>query len=119
MAVNRLLYWAPRVLGILFVLFTSIFSLDVFDAGYTFPETMIALIMHLLPTIILAILLVISWKYELVGGIIFLLLGMAFPILILLSMSEGEFAPMAINPIAFPLILIGALFISNAVMKNV
>jgi len=118
MAVNRLLYWAPRVLGILFVLFTSLFALDVFDMSLSPSEVIVALFMHLIPSMVLAILLMVAWRYELVGGIIFLLLGLAFPIIILLSMSDGEAAPGAINPIAAPLCLIGVLFIANAIMKK-
>ena len=32
---KRVLYWTPRVLGILFALFISIFALDVFGEGYS------------------------------------------------------------------------------------
>jgi len=41
---KRVLFWAPRVLGILFALFLSLFALDVFSEGYSFGETMLALL---------------------------------------------------------------------------
>lgn len=72
------LYWTPRVLTILFAAFISIFSFDVFDAGYTFGETLVALFMHLIPTILLVTLLVIAWRWERAGGWLFLGLALLF-----------------------------------------
>jgi hypothetical protein len=69
---QRILFWAPRVLGILFALFVSIFALDVFGAGYGFWETILALVMHLLPVFALLIGLAIAWRWEWVGALIFL-----------------------------------------------
>ena len=77
-AMKHLLYWTPRVLIILFAAFISLFALDVFDAGYTFWETAFALFMHLIPTFLLIIALVIAWKWERVGGLLFIGLGVLF-----------------------------------------
>jgi hypothetical protein len=38
---SSILYWAPRLLGILFSLFVSIFALDVFGQGYGFWEPLL------------------------------------------------------------------------------
>ena len=32
------LFWIPRIAGILFILFISIFALDIFGQGYSFWE---------------------------------------------------------------------------------
>ena len=67
---KNLLIWLPRVLGILFVLFTSLFSLDVFDMGLSLWESLLALFMHLLvPTVLLAIVVALAWRWEWVGAL--------------------------------------------------
>jgi hypothetical protein len=67
-----MLFWKPRIAGILFVLFISIFALDVFDAGYGFWETLLALFMHLLPSIALAIAVALAWRrWEWIGAVLF------------------------------------------------
>jgi len=40
------IYWTPRILSIVFVLFLALFSLDVFDGNYGFWGTLLALFMH-------------------------------------------------------------------------
>ncbi|MCB0107813.1 MAG: hypothetical protein KDE53_17955 [Caldilineaceae bacterium] len=66
------LIWSPRLLGILFALFLSIFALDVFGAGYTVWETVLALLIHLIPTFALLIALALAWRWQWVGAVIFL-----------------------------------------------
>jgi hypothetical protein len=62
----------PRILAILFAAFLSLFALDVFGEGYGFWGTIFALFMHLIPSIIVPAALVIAWRWEAVGGILFL-----------------------------------------------
>lgn len=69
---KKSLYWTPRIAGILFILFISLFALDVFDAHTGFWETMFALFMHLIPSILLAITIVIAWKREWFGALLFI-----------------------------------------------
>lgn len=69
---KRILFWMPRVLSILFALFVSLFALDVFGVGYSFWETVLALLIHLVPVYILLIGLAIAWRWEWVGALIFM-----------------------------------------------
>jgi hypothetical protein len=69
---QNFLLWAPRVAGILFILFISLFALDVFDLNLGFWGTLLALFMHLLPSILLAIAVAIAWKREWFGALAFL-----------------------------------------------
>lgn len=69
--VKRMLSWPPRIAGILFILFISIFALDVFDAGHGFWETLLALFMHLLPCFMLAIAVALAWRWEWIGAVLF------------------------------------------------
>jgi hypothetical protein len=71
MVKNKIIYWLPRILSIAFVLFISLFALDVFGQ-YSGWELMTALFMHLIPSLVLLAVVLISWKYELVGAIVFL-----------------------------------------------
>jgi hypothetical protein len=68
---KKILFWTPRIAGILFILFLSLFALDIFDAKLGFWETMVELFMHLIPSILLAIAIVIAWKREWFGALLF------------------------------------------------
>lgn len=104
--VRRLLYWTPRVVMILFAIFVSVFALDVFDAGYDFWGTLVALLMHMIPTALVLIALAIAWRWEWVGGLLFLGLGLLYVVM------AGEFWWWSIL-IAGPLFVVGALFLAN------
>ena len=98
---KQFLFWIPRVLCILFALFLSMFSLDVFSEGYGFGETILALLTHLLPAISIIILLIIAWRWERVGAILCISLSL---FLLLSSGGESWF-------ISLPLFLTGLLFL--------
>ncbi|MDE2079376.1 MAG: hypothetical protein KGI73_03255 [Patescibacteria group bacterium] len=68
-------WWAPRILGILSILYIGMFALDVFDAGQPLSETLIALAMHLIPSAVAAVVLAVAWKYETAGGVMLAILS--------------------------------------------
>jgi hypothetical protein len=103
---GRVLHWTPRILGILFALFISIFALDVFGQGYSFGETIVALIMHLVPTALVVVVLLIAWRWEWAGAVLFAALGAWY-----LLMTRGRFDWLTYLLISGPLFLIGALFL--------
>ena len=69
---KQTLLWTPRIAGILFVLFIGLFAFDVFEEGLGFWGTLLALFLHLLPSILLAIAIFIAWKREWVGALLFI-----------------------------------------------
>ncbi len=75
MAKNKLL-WIPRTLTIVFIVFLSLFSLDVFtDEGALLP--MIGgFLIHNIPSFLLIIVLIISWKRPFISGMAFALFGL-------------------------------------------
>jgi hypothetical protein len=77
-SVRKVLYWSPRILGILIAIFVSIFALDVFGEGYSFWETIAALAMHLIPTLVILVVLGIAWRWEWIGGFLFVALGVLY-----------------------------------------
>ncbi|MFH1134386.1 MAG: hypothetical protein V1735_07925 [Nanoarchaeota archaeon] len=112
--ISGFVYWTPRILSILFVLFLMLFSLDVFGNGYTFWQTVLGLIMHNIPAFILLAVLIISWKREIVGGIVFTLAGLLYCLLTVIRAQSTLPLYMVILwalPIAFPALLIGILFL--------
>jgi hypothetical protein len=66
---RAVLFWAPRIGAILFILFVSLFALDIFGQGYSFWETVVGLTVHLLPSIVLAVALVMAWRREWIGAL--------------------------------------------------
>lgn len=82
----RFLFRFPRIFAIIFILFISMFALDVFDMGLNFWQTMWALFMHLIPTRFMIIALILSRKkYPLVGAIVFTIFGLRYAILNLIG----------------------------------
>jgi hypothetical protein len=105
---KQILFWTPRILCILFALFLSMFSFDVFDEGYNFWQAIFAFIMHNIPTALVIIILLFSWRWEWIGGILFVALGILYIIA-----SLGKFNLDAFLLISGPLFLIGILFFIN------
>jgi len=118
--INKFIFWTPRILLILFILFLAIFSLDIFGNNYTFWETVVGLFMHNLPSLILLVILIISWKHDLIGGIIFMTLGTVCVIgtIVALAISSGGM----INPMfimgSIVFLLIGILFLMSWQQKR-
>jgi hypothetical protein len=102
-AACRLLLWTPRVLGILVALFVGIFALDVFGENRPLGETLVALFMHLVPSLVLLATVALAWRWEWVGGAVFLSLA-AFYTLTTLD------HPTWILAIAGPLVVVGTLY---------
>lgn len=110
---NRFIYWTPRILGIIFIIFLMIFSLDVFEPGLTIWQIVIGLLIHNIPALFLLLILIISWKREIVGGITFILAGLLYLLLLALNSNfEWSMLSWAVI-IAGPAFLIGILFIIN------
>ena len=107
------MYWIPRILAIVYILFISMFALDIFDSYTRFVDVIVGLFMHLIPSFLLIIALVIAWKKERTGGIVFISLG----ILMILWFRTYD---QIINflTISFPVLVIGTLFIISDYIKK-
>jgi hypothetical protein len=106
-----LLLWAPRILTILFAIFISFFAFDVFGQGTGFLKTLLALMMHLIPTFLLGIILIFSWKRPWIGGISFILLGIAY---IIWSSNAGRGASF----VYIILFIVGILFLASWLLRK-
>ena len=104
--VSRLLYWIPRVLAILGILFMMMFSLDSFDGTEPIGKKILGFLIHNIPVFILIIVLIIAWKREFLGGILFIVVFIAGSIFF--RSFTGN--PQSLIVIA-PLFVTGILFI--------
>jgi hypothetical protein len=110
---RRALFWAPRILSILFALFLSLFALDVFGEGHSFWETVLALLIHLIPVYIVVIVLVVAWRWEWVGAVLFPALGIFY-----IVWMWGRFPVVTYVSMSGPLFLIGVLFLLNWIYRE-
>ena len=109
-AAKRVLVWTPRVLTIAFAMFLALFALDVFNEGYTGWRLLLALVMHLKWPAMVAAMLVLAWRWEWVGTLLFAGLGMYY-------LRYNLRHPNWILVISGPLFLIAALFLINWLMR--
>lgn len=115
--INKFVYWTPRILSILFIAFLFLFSLDIFDMKLSFWQTVLGLFMHNIPALVLLIVLLISWKHEIVGGIVFILAGILYISMMLMNARGNGFEAYSLI-IVGPAFLIGILFIINWIKKR-
>jgi hypothetical protein len=97
---RKIIYWLPRILGIGFILFISLFALDIFSE-YSGWDVVLPLFMHLLPSFVLFGVIIVAWKHERLGGFIFLTIGF---FMLILSRFESVI-------ISIPAIILGTLFL--------
>lgn len=118
--VSKFIDLMPWILGFLFVLFLMVFSLDVIEPGVTPWQIFSGLIIHNIPVFILIIILIISRRYEIVGGITFVLLGIFFiAINVIGNIYDPWYISLLISLIvAVPSFLIGILFMRKWRIKK-
>ena len=115
--VSKFVYWTPRILSIVFLCFLALFSLDVFEPGLSAGQIALGLFIHNIPVLILLIVLLIAWKYEIVGGIAFNLAGLTY-VFFAFTNVPWYMAIMWSIQIAGPAFFIGILFMLNWYKKR-
>ncbi len=96
---NRLLFWTPRVAGIVLAAFICLLALDVFYEPRFWK-------IHLIPTALILIILTVTWKHEWFGGMLFILLGTTYMII---TLNHSDL----ILLMSVPLLLIGFLLLAG------
>lgn len=109
--VKKVFYWVPRVFAILYLLFLSLFSLDVFSEGQGPLKLITAFLIHNIPSICLIIILYIAWQNEKNGGLLFLVAGMFFYFFFYSQMAKTSFGWWNLLFIVLPVFIIGLLFL--------
>lgn len=108
----KILYWIPRILVILSILFMLMFSFDAFGGDNPFGKELLGFLMHNIPVFVLIIVLVIAWKREVIGGALFILVFFALGIFF--KSFSGN--PASLIIIA-PILITGILFILHEALK--
>lgn len=118
----KIIHWLPRIICILAILFISMFALDAFNPERTIWQQISDFLMHLIPSFVLIIFLIIAWKREFIGGIIFVLIGLGFSPFIFMhnyNMNQSVWMSlMIILIITMPFIVVGILFFVSHRMKR-
>ena len=108
---GKFLFWAPRIIAIVILGFLFVLSLDVFEPDLPIGQIMMGLLIHNIPTLVLLGVLIISWKHESVGGIVFILAGILYVVVTGRSEDEWYTALLWSLIIAGPAFLAGILFL--------
>jgi hypothetical protein len=120
---TKILHWTPRILCILAILFISLFALDSFSSERTFWQNTGAFLMHLIPSFVLLVILIVAWKWENIGGIILIIVGVFFCVSIFnLNYNQRHFTLWQsirnVSMLCFPFVLAGILFILSHSAKK-
>ena len=118
----KILHWTPRIISILAILFISVFALDSFSPNLTIWQQIGAFLIHLIPSFVLLVILIVAWKWELIGGILFTLIGVVFtPFIYVHNYKMNQSVWMSlfiILVITVPFIITGILFIVSHYKKR-
>ncbi len=120
--ITKIFHWAPRVLCILAILFISLFALDAFAGEQTIWQQIVAFLIHLIPSFILVALLILAWKWEYIGGIIFIVIGLGLtPVIFMSNYNRNHSFWMSLGiimAITIPFVIVGVLFIVSHFKKK-
>ena len=118
----RIFHWLPRITCILAILFVSLFALDAFAPGLTIWQQLADFMIHLIPSFILIATLFIAWKWEFIGGIIFMVIGVGLsPIVFLMNYHRTHSIGVSLTiilMITIPFVVVGILFIASHYLKK-
>jgi len=98
------------------------FAADAFEPGLTIWQQLGAFFIHLIPSFILLVILILAWYKEFAGGIIFIIIGLVLTPFIFnhnYKMNESVWMSLGIiMTITVPFILVGTLFIVSHKLKK-
>ena len=102
---NRFMHWLPRVLALAGAIFLALVAFDVFGSDAGIWEELLCFLIHLAPTYVILTALIVAWRWELLGGILFIVLGLLF----VLMFPDEDWLTFAITTV--PSVVVGILFI--------
>jgi hypothetical protein len=110
---RRTLFWMPRIVSLGYIAFFCLFALVVSGDSYSYWRTIIDFIHHLVPALVLSVGLILAWRWEWIGtvlysatGIIFIVAVFPLPISVNLKLNW-------ILTVAGPAFLVSGLFLAN------
>ena len=112
-SLKRSFVWIPRSIAILFAAFISVFAFDAFGEKHSSLAEMAGFLIHLVPALVVVVSLIIAWRFRLVGGLLFVIVGIASALFFKTYSSIGTFCMLSV-----PLFLIGAMFVASYSLKR-
>lgn len=106
---EKYLLWSPRIIALAFAALLALFALDAFEMNKSLAEQVGGFLIHLLPAFATIAILAVAWKYRVVGGFLFLLLGIVFTFYFGTASKISTFLL-----ISAPLFAAGILFLISA-----
>jgi hypothetical protein len=98
---------AATIIGILYALALLVFAADVFNNEQNIAQTFYDLLLHLIPTAVILLIVVVAYNRSLIGAIIFLVLGLMY---IITGWANLHWTAHVL--IAGPLLVLSALYIT-------
>ena len=118
----KIFHWLPRIICILAILFISLFAVDAFKPGLTIWQQLGAFVIHLIPSFVLLAFLIIAWNREYIGGILFIIIGVAASPWVFThnyEMNHSVWLSLGIiMVITIPFVIVGVLFIMSHFLKK-
>lgn len=99
-------FWAPRILTLLFAAFLGVFALDAFSETKGVLDTVVDFVMHLTPSLLVLLFLALAWRWEWIGVAVFGALGVLY---ILTACCRFHWSTYVV--ISGPLFVISLLFL--------
>ncbi len=119
---NQGFSWIPRILTILIILFISMFATDSFTGEANFIQQLSEFLVHLTPSLILIVFLIIAWKRELIGGVLFVVFSLIMsPFVYSMNYERTHSIMMSLGVILIsklPILVAGILFIISSGKKQ-
>lgn len=100
---SQVILWAPRVVGIGLAVLLGLFAADVLISNHGILGTLVALVMHLIPSLLVLALVLIGWRHQGIAAMAFVALAVFYAA----TMAE-RFAWIVL--VAGPLVIVSALF---------
>jgi hypothetical protein len=113
MRILSVLIWFARILAILAILFMLMFSMDTFGGGESFGRQLSGFLVHSIPALLLIGALIVAWKFEIIGGVIFIIIAVALGIY--WNSFKGNSGSLLI---LVPFLLTGLLFLLHGLLTR-
>ena len=114
--------WTARVICMLAIAFVMMFSADCFGGNVKLSEQLLCFFMHNIPSFILIIWLLIAWKWEFIGGLTFVFMGLLASLFVFnLNYNRNHSVWMSLSiilMITFPFVVVGILFLVSDWLKK-
>lgn len=122
MKTRTIIHWSARIISIAAIVFVSLFALDSFATELSLKEQLVGFAIHMIPSFVLLAILIVAWKWELAGGIIYVLIGLVLsPLLFVYNYRVNHSVGISLSIIlliTFPFLLAGVLFIMSHIKMN-